>query len=170
MNGRTVLPVFTLEKGRRRRAFVLGEALILMIVVLVTLGGLFSSIGYAMRLRSHAQEDLDGHMVAQAWLDALESEQPETIDSQSSLIVKAGLATKRLGGESLSSGRFAVRSVVLTPVFTGTESGARRIGLKVEEFNESGKPCATPLNFSRSFNIHNSGTVQDNASKRQPQG
>ena len=163
MNGRTVLPVFAL--GKRRRAFALGEALILIIVVLVTLGGIFSSIDYAVLLRERAQADLDGYMIAQAWFEALESEKPENIENQSMLNVKALEAAKRLGGRALGKDRFAVRAVVLIPEFGGTLNGARRVDLTVSKPQDKG----TFLRFSRSFNTHSSNTVQDNASKRQPQ-
>lgn len=165
MKGRAVLSVFDLGKGRRRRAFVLGEALILIIVVLISLGGIFSSIDYAVLLRERAEADLDGYMIAQAWFEALESQEPEKIENQAILSAKALEVTKCLGGRALGSGRFLFGSLVLLPEFGGTLNGVRRVDLTVSKPQEEWGS----LRFSRSFNMHSSNTVQDNAYKRQPQ-
>lgn len=167
MNDKPVLPVFVLSRSKKRKAFALGEALILIVVVLITFGGIFSSINYAMNFRERAQADLDGYMTAQAWFEALEAEEPEKIEDQATLNAAALKATERLGGEALGSGRFRVRNLVLLPVFGGTENGARLIDMTVRKPTQIGTESL--LHFSRSFNIHGSNTVQDNAYKRQPQ-
>ena len=160
MNGRTVLPAFAL--GRGRKAFALTEALILIVVVLVAIGGIFASIGYAVRMRSESQADLDGFLMAQSWFEALESERPENIKNQSMLNAAALAATRRLGGSALSSGRFSVGGMILLPVFGGTHDGAHLIELTIN----TPKIWGGDLRFSRRFNVQNSNTVQDNVHKR----
>ena len=161
MNGRTVLFIFALR--RRRRAFALGEALILMIVVLITLGGIFSSIGYSMRLRGAAQTDLDSFLTAEAWFDALEAESSEKIGSQSALIAAAREVIEHLGGGTVGKDRFSVGGTILTPVFRGTRDGVHQIELKVDR--PEMRNCGT-VAFLRSFNSKSSNTVQDNVYKR----
>lgn len=164
MNGIVVSSILGRVRGKRRRAFALGEALILIVVVLITFGGIFSSIDYAMRLREQAQADLDGYMTAQAWFEALESEEPEKIDGEKMLDSAAGRVINRLGGETLGFGRYRVRNLLLFPRFGGAVDGALRIDLVVRK-PARGKEGA-PLNFSRSYNVHDSNTVEDNAYKR----
>ena len=65
-----VLPV--LPGGLRRRgAFALGEALILIIVVIIVFGGIFGSMMMAMKVRTFTQADLDARLVAQSWFEAM---------------------------------------------------------------------------------------------------
>ena len=56
---------------RRRSAFALGEALILIIVVLIVFGGIFGSMAMTMRMRAFTQVDLDARLVAQSWFEAM---------------------------------------------------------------------------------------------------
>ena len=148
---------------RKRRAFALGEALILIVVVLLAFGGIFSSMAHAMRLRSFSQVDLDSYTTAQAWLDALEATPAHEKMSQKSL-EQAGLkVTRSLGGAGIAEGRFRLRSLELEAFFVEAKDGAYLVELLVRKSNEyrDGE-----LRFLRSFNSYNSNTVRDSPYKR----
>lgn len=157
----TVSSVFVL--GKRRKAFVLGEALILIIVVLIAFGGIFSSMAFAMRMRERSRVDLDSYLVAQAWFDALESyKNPELIQDQATLRTAALEASEHLGGYAHGS-YFRVHIFDLAPEYKGTQQGTHRIELSVKRY---GLAMETPLIFSRAINSSSSNTVQDNVYKR----
>lgn len=80
---------------RRRGAFALGEALILIVVVLVVFGGVFGSMTMAMRLRTSTQADLDARLVAQSWFEAMGATDKSLLKSSAAAFFNA--AADRLG-------------------------------------------------------------------------
>lgn len=155
-----LLSVFAFRK--RRRAFALGEALILIIVVMIAFGGIFSSMAMGIHMRERSQVDLDSYLVAQAWFDALESyKTPELIKDQSTLQTAALEASGHLGGSALG-GYFRVRVFDLIPQYKGTQNGAHLVELTVRRYTDKDHP----LVFLKSLNSSSSNTVQDNAYKR----
>lgn len=148
---------------RKRRAFALGEALILIIVVLLAFGGIFSSMAYAMRLRSSSQVDLDSYTTAQAWFDALEAT-PAHEKMNQKVLNQSGLkVTESLGGSKISEGRFRLRSLELEAFFKEARDGAYLVELLVRKPHGDG---GGELRFLRSFNSYNSNTVRDSPYKR----
>lgn len=152
---------------RKRRAFALGEALILIIVVLLAFGGIFSSMAYAMRLRSSSQVDLDSYMAAQAVFEAMEENITKKVRDQSSLeAVASDVIVNSLKGENLAGGNFLLRSVRLGLRFISlTPDGSRVIEMTMK------RPLLKPgeyavSKFSRNFNAISAETVRDNAVKR----
>ena len=80
---------------RRRGAFALGEALILIVVVLVVFGGVFGSMAMAMRLRTSTQADLDARLVAQSWFEAMGATDKSLLKSSAAAFFNA--VADRLG-------------------------------------------------------------------------
>ena len=80
---------------RRRGAFALGEALILIIVVVIVFGGIFGSMMMAMRVRTFTQADLDAHLVAQSWFEAIRTTNKSILESSAAAFFNA--VADRLG-------------------------------------------------------------------------
>lgn len=150
-----------IKRGKRRGASMV-EALILIVVVMVVIGGLFNSIGVSMRLRSHSQMDLDGYMTAQSLFEALASTDPRTITNQSSLTSAVQAAAKQLGGTT-SGGKLHIRAFQLTPTYI-EEDGSRVIRLSLAMDGAAGRKALT---FTSGMNAYAQDGVPDRPYRRQ---
>ena len=120
---------------RRRGAFALGEALILIVVVLVVFGGIFGSMAMAMRLRTSTQADLDARLVAQSWFEAMGTTDKSLL--KSSAVAFFNAVADRLGwvreGSAYRCGGMAVR-----PLMGAAVDGSYPVKLDVAR-HEGGK-------------------------------
>ena len=149
----------------RRRAFALTEALLLIIVVMITIGGVFSSIAYGVRLRRHSQADLDSYLAAQSFFEALEAEDPSQLENQNDMDAAALNAVQSMGGGEIEAGRYHVRIFELSPRLDITEGGERfvRVVLDVRKPEADG---GAARRFFRDFSARSTTPVRDSAYKR----
>ena len=154
----------TVGSGKRRRAFALGETVVLLFVVMITFGGIFSSMGASMRMRSNAQVDLNSYLVAQSLFEALGSTNPNDITDQASLVTAVESAAQKLGGKKVG-GRIMIRSYQMEPVYEGETDGCKLVTIKVHTPKDLGNERI--LTFSRGLNSFRSDPVPDRAYRRQ---
>ena len=151
-----------IKKGRRRGVSIV-EAVILIVVGMVVIGGLFNSIGLSMRLRSHSQLDLDSYMTAHSLFEVLASLDPRTITNQSSLRTAVQTAISHLGGK-VKGGKLYVRALQLTPTYVKEENGAKIIRLDVTMDGAGGSRTVA---FTRGLSIYGRAGVPDRPYRRQ---
>ena len=113
---------------RRRGAFALGEALILIIVVLIVFGGIFGSMAMAMRMRAFTQADLDARLVAQSWFEAMGTTDKSMLKSSSTMFFDA--VADRLGWVHEESA-YRWGGMIVTPSMTPAVGGSYPIKLDV---------------------------------------
>ncbi len=124
---------------RRRGAFALGEALILIIVVLIVFGGIFGSMAMAMRMRAFTQADMDARLVAQSWFEAMGTTDKSMLKLSSVTFFNA--VADRLGWVHEGSA-YRWGGMIVTPSMTAAVGGSYPVTLDVT------RPKGGKLTFS----------------------
>jgi hypothetical protein len=149
-----------LRPMRSRRGIGIVECLILIIVLAVVVGAIFSTLNWSVKNYTFARQGMKGRELLFNWVQAFESQWPAPGTASPEDAFKK-VAEALNGRWDSANGLIRVNGLTIVPRAGQEVAGRRIINLKIYEGNNTtGKLI---VNLSRSYNIFSSETVSDNS-------
>ncbi|MDR2179575.1 MAG: hypothetical protein LBP21_04660 [Synergistaceae bacterium] len=146
---------FSLTTHTKRKGMGIAECLILMVVVVVTFGAIFSVMAAATKSHGFSKQDKNSRELFFSWIQTFESLYPN-VHSDPDDATEA--AAKMLGGTWTGSDA-RIGGFILTAVNSGVSGGSLELHVTIRA-GDSKKPL---VDLKRTYNSYSNETVSDDA-------
>jgi hypothetical protein len=142
-------------RARKRKGMSIVEALLLIVVVGITFGAIFSTMAWAAKNYAFSKQDKGSRELLFSWVQTFESLWPGAYADAADAAEKA---SEMLGG-TWANGTARIGSFTLTAQDQGVTDGALKLEVAIR-LGESGKEM---LKLTRFYNAFSNETVSDDA-------
>jgi hypothetical protein len=146
----------TVQTRRKRKGMGIMECLILMIVVGLTFGAMFTTMAWATRSYASGKQDQESRELLFSWIQTFESLWPNAYGGDVDGAIRA--ASNMLGG-TWSNGEARIGGFTLTAVDAGLSGGNLELRVTIRA-SDSKK---TLVDLRRNYNAFSNETVSDDA-------
>ena len=146
--------------GRKRKGMGITESLILILVVGITFGAIFTTMAWATRSYTFGKQDKESRELLFSWIQTFESLWPDIYDDDVNGVNDAIEATSSLlGGTWIGGGEARIGAFTLTAVNFGLSGGSLDLRVTIQ----AGDSKKTLVDLRRSYNSSSNETVSDDA-------
>ena len=145
----------------KRKGVSIFESLILMIIMLVTIGAIFTTMAWAQRTQIFARQQRESRVVLFSWVQTFESLWPpdgmDRTRPQDYAQDLRGQVGGMLGTYNVSNGEARIGSFIVTAEPGAVTAGSLEMNIVIRE-GERRRPI---VNLTRRYNLFTTDTVSD---------